>query len=297
MYKYNLSKRLTKVENLIEPAAFLVDIGCDHGFLAIDLIKSGKVKKALCTDIKEGPLMRAKEHIEEYGLDEQIKTLLSDGLLTLVDNKSKFTPEEMNFDTACICGMGGLMGIKIIFEADEFFRKMDCFYLQLQSDLDLVRLFLGFFGYKILFEDMVYEEGKYYTVLKVKNIASFENSVKIKENFVKKYKDVVVNDKNFKEAGLFEGNDEITDSFFENGFEKVPMILKNIYDNLPAKDCVKYKYPYYDGMDDEIYESFLRFMINKYLKIKNYLPYNSDRSEAINKELEIMNLAYERYVK
>ena len=59
MNRYNLSKRLLKVATLVEPAAFLADIGCDHGFLAISLVKSGKVKKAFCSDINEGPLKRA----------------------------------------------------------------------------------------------------------------------------------------------------------------------------------------------------------------------------------------------
>ena len=124
------------------------------------MLSSGKVKKALCTDINDGPLKRAKEHIKEYGLEDKISTLLSDGLLSIVNDKDLFGSGKYNFDSACICGMGGLMGIKIIFEADEYFRKMNVFYIQLQSDLELVRLFLDKFGYEILFEDLVFEEGK-----------------------------------------------------------------------------------------------------------------------------------------
>ena len=152
MNRYNLSKRLEKVANLVEPAAFLVDIGCDHGFMAIDLVKSGKVKKALCTDINEGPLKRAKDHIKEYGLEKEIDTCLSDGLISLKEDFDKY-----NFDSCTICGMGGLMGVKIIFEADEFFRRMNCFYLQLQSDIELVRIFLEKSGYEIFFEYMEFE--------------------------------------------------------------------------------------------------------------------------------------------
>ncbi|MBO4776404.1 MAG: SAM-dependent methyltransferase [Lachnospiraceae bacterium] len=256
MNRYNLSKRLDKVANLAEPAAFLVDIGCDHGFLAIDLVRSGKIKKALCTDINEGPLKRAKEHIKEYCLEESIDTCLSDGLLAIKDQADKY-----EFDTATICGMGGMMGVKIIFEADVFFRRMKCFYLQLQSDIELVRIFLEKSGYEILFEDMVLEDSKYYTVMKVRN----------KDDSGRRY-------------------------FEDTDYDSLPYRLKEIYDSLDMTECLKYKYPYYDGMDKEIYESFLVFLINKYGKIRSYLPDDSDRIPVIKKELEVMNMAYKDYL-
>ena len=257
MNRYNLSKRLEKVANLVEPAAFLVDIGCDHGFMAIDLVKSGKVKKALCTDINEGPLKRAEEHIKEYGLEKEIDTCLSDGLISL---KKDF--EKYYFDSCTICGMGGLMGVKIIFEADEFFRRMNCFYLQLQSDLELVRIFLEKSGYEILFEDMVFEDSKYYTVMKVKNM------------------------------GINNASDS---GFYGVSFDDLPYKLKGIYDSLNVNESVKYKYPYYEGMDRNIYEQFLLFMIDKYAKIDSFLPKDSDRIPIINKERKIMELALGMY--
>ena len=257
MNRYNLSKRLEKVANLVEPAAFLVDIGCDHGFMAIDLVKSGKVKKKLCTDINEGPLKRAKDHIKEYGLEKEIDTCLSDGLISLKEDFDKY-----NFDSCTICGMGGLMGVKIIFEADEFFRRMNCFYLQLQSDIELVRIFLEKSGYEILFEDMVFEDSKYYTVMKVKN----------------------------------KGNRDISSSMFcDVSFDNLPYELKRIVESLNENDSVKYKYPYYEGMDKETYEKFLLFMIDKYTKIDSFLPKDSDRIPVINKERKIMELALDLY--
>ncbi|MBO4346660.1 MAG: SAM-dependent methyltransferase [Lachnospiraceae bacterium] len=259
MNRYNLSKRLSKVVNLVEPAAFLVDIGCDHGFVSIDLVSSGKVKRALCTDINEGPLERAKTHIKEYGLEDKISTLLSDGLLSIVNNTDSLDPPDYDFDSACICGMGGLMGIKIIFEADMLFRKMNIFYLQLQSDLELVRLFLDKFGYEILFEDLVFEDGKYYTAMKVRSCREPDINT--------------------------------------DGFDVIPSKLKDAYDCLSVEECVDLKYPHYDGMDEEVYKAFLDFMINKYETIQNYLPDNSDRTEAIEKELAIMHAAYDKYVK
>ncbi len=281
MNRYNLSKRLSKVVNLVEPAAFLVDIGCDHGFVSIDLVSSGKVKRALCTDINEGPLERAKTHIKEYGLEDKISTLLSDGLLSIVNNTDSLDPPDYDFASACICGLGGLMGIKIIFEADMLFRKMNIFYLQLQSDLELVRLFLDKFGYEILFEDLVFEDGKYYTAMKVKS----------RYDFPKTEIETELNKLNGEDSASGEGSLE------NNGFDPVPAKLKALYDCLSVKECIDLKYPHYDGMDEEVYKAFLDFMINKYETIQNYLPDNSDRTEAIEKELAIMHAAYDKYVK
>ncbi|MBO4702141.1 MAG: SAM-dependent methyltransferase [Lachnospiraceae bacterium] len=253
MNRYNLSKRLLKVASQVEPAAFLADIGCDHGFLAISLVKSGKIKKAFCSDINEGPLKRASEHIKEFCLEDKISTCLSDGLLSI---KDKY--DDYPFDTAVICGMGGLMGVKIIHEADEFFRRMNVFYIQIQSDIELVRIYLKRSGYQILFEDMVLEDGKYYTVMKVKNVSGEGDITKI-------------------------------------SFDEVPAILKESYEKTDVKDCLDLKYPFYEGMDKKTYESFLLFLINKYETIKSYLPDDSDRLPVINKELEIMNEAYNRF--
>lgn len=281
MNRYNLSKRLKKVDTMVEPAAFLADIGCDHGFLSIDLVKSGKVKKAFCTDINEGPLKRAEEHIKEYGLAGKIDTCLSDGLLSL---KNKF--DDYPFDSAVICGMGGIMGIKIIHEAVEFFRRMNVFYLQLQSDIELVRLYLKKNGFKIVYEDMVLEDGKYYTVMKVINAFQESNP---KDNEEGTEKEIKNNIKDNNGSGTYK-------CLFDGvGFDTLPLILKEQYDKTDIHECVDLKYPYYEGMDDEIYESFLLFLINKYETIMSYLPDNSDRLPVINKELKIMNLAYERY--
>ena len=254
MKGYILSKRLTKVAKLVEPAAFLVDIGCDHGFLSIELVSNNTVKKALCTDINEGPLSRADEHIKEYGLQDKISTLLSDGLIAIKEKEDAYP-----FDAACICGMGGLMGIKIMHEAAGYFKKMSKIYLQLQSDIELVRIYLEAAGYEIEFEDMVFEDGKYYTVIKTHYKSGCEGS-----------------------------------SICEMDFDNVPQYLKEKYDSLSVEESLKYKYNHYMGMDEKVYKEFLEFMIDKYKTIRSFLPDDSERVPVIEKELKIMKLAYKK---
>ena len=105
-----LSKRLQTVAHQVECGGVAADIGCDHGFTSIYLIEQGLAKHVIAMDINEGPLERAKEHIREYGMEEDIETRLSDGT-------AKLTPGEA--DTLLISGMGGALICKILSDSPE----------------------------------------------------------------------------------------------------------------------------------------------------------------------------------
>ena len=102
-----LSKRLQAVAAMVTEGNKLVDVGTDHGFLPIYLVKTKKIPKALAMDVNPGPLSRAREHIREYGLDTYIETRLSDGL-------KKLEPGEGQ--TLVLAGMGGGLMLRILKE-------------------------------------------------------------------------------------------------------------------------------------------------------------------------------------
>lgn len=154
-----LSKRLTAIAEFVKKDSVVADIGCDHGFVSIYLIQSGIAKKVIAGDINEGPLLRAKEHVEEYGLSDCIELRLSDGM-------QAFSKED-GVDLAVIAGMGGRMMIHILSQAMERDLFVKELVLQPQSEWQELRAFLRKAGYQILDETMVLEEGKYYPVLKL----------------------------------------------------------------------------------------------------------------------------------
>ena len=151
-----LSKRLNAVAELLvhgidqleleQPV--LADIGTDHAYLPVYLVQKKVVKKAYAADVRKGPLLHAKEHIEQYGLGEYIQTRLSDG-------GGSFVPGES--EVAVIAGMGGGLMQKILSGSPEFFEKNSCVVLQPQSEIEQFRRFLT--------EGL--EEGKYYPMMSV----------------------------------------------------------------------------------------------------------------------------------
>ncbi len=83
-----LSDRMRAVAALVSPCESMADIGCDHGYVAMELIRSRTCAHVIAMDINRGPLERAKENIRDYGMQEYIETRLSDGAAALLPNQA-----------------------------------------------------------------------------------------------------------------------------------------------------------------------------------------------------------------
>lgn len=153
-----LSKRLYAVASLVTEGASVADIGTDHGYIPIYLVEQQIASKVIAMDINRGPLERARMHIIGHGLKGRIETRLSDGLQAIV-------PGEV--DTIIAAGMGGGLVIKILEEGRKVVEQLDTCILQPQSEIRKVREYLVNHHMKILKEDMVEEDGKFYPMMKV----------------------------------------------------------------------------------------------------------------------------------
>lgn len=149
----NLSKRLKMNVSLVPEGTRTADIGCDHGYASIWLVRHGISGRVIALDINKGPLERAKEHIREAGLEKQIECRLSNGT-------EKLIPGEV--DTLMIAGMGGPLMIRILEEGSRVLEKVDTLVLQPQSEIGEVRRFLFRQGFQITEEKACVEDGKYY---------------------------------------------------------------------------------------------------------------------------------------
>lgn len=158
MKQVELSARMQALTDMVSKHSVVCDVGCDHGFVSIYLVQQGIAPKVYAMDVGKGPLERAKEHIKEYELEAYIETRLSDGLNALQVGEA---------DCMVCAGMGGKLMMRILKEGEEKTRAMKELILQPQSEIASFRAFLRKEGYKVVRENMIYEDGKYYPMMKV----------------------------------------------------------------------------------------------------------------------------------
>jgi tRNA (adenine22-N1)-methyltransferase len=143
---------------MVKKGSRVVDVGCDHGFVPIYLVENGICSHVLAMDVRSGPLAGAEEHIKEHGLEDYIETRLSDGLEMYQKGEA---------DTMICAGMGGRLMLKILSDAGDKLRDFQEMILQPQSELYEFRMSIRNMGLWIKDENMVYEGGKYYFLMKV----------------------------------------------------------------------------------------------------------------------------------
>lgn len=106
MEKIELSKRLLKVAELVKPNEVVLDIGSDHAYLPIYLVKEHVVPAAIAGEVAQLPYENAIEQVTIHGLTDKIAIRLGNGFDVLA------VGEEVG--TAMICGMGGALIADII---------------------------------------------------------------------------------------------------------------------------------------------------------------------------------------
>ena len=152
-----ISKRLKYIAQLVSPGNVVADIGTDHGFLPVFLLRQGVVTRSIAVDSSAGSIEKVKEISKRYGLEECLDIRQCDGL-------SGITPGEVH--SIVIAGMGGILmtrilrdGINVVLDAKELI-------LSPHRDADLVRQFIKENGFEITVDTVIEDKGKNYTVIK-----------------------------------------------------------------------------------------------------------------------------------
>lgn len=152
-----ISKRLQTIAQSVQVGTnTVVDVGTDHGYIPIYLIKNNIANKCIACDINPMPLDNAKNNINHYNMCGQIQTRLGGGLSQIKKGEA---------DTIIIAGMGGMLIIDILKENPNLVKEVGLLILQPQLDIVEVRKYIHSIDFTIIDEQMVYEDGKYYTVI------------------------------------------------------------------------------------------------------------------------------------
>lgn len=152
-----ISKRLKTASNYIDPTLNFADIGCDHGYLAIEAINKG-VKFVQLIDNKEGPLKVSQKNLKEFESKAKVLYTLSDGLTNL----------DKNIDFVAICGMGGDLISSIINDNLDTAKKLKYLILEANSKVDSLRQYLNDHQFEIIAESFVSDKGKNYEIIVTK---------------------------------------------------------------------------------------------------------------------------------
>ena len=152
-----LSKRLRACADFVNPGDRVADIGCDHGYLSIYLLSNSIAKSAIAADINKMPLESAKRNATKYGVAENIRFYLSDGLKAV----------DKDFDVMICAGMGADTMISILCAAPWLRSAQYRLILQCQSRTPALRKFLSDEGWNITRESVLRDGRFLYTVMEV----------------------------------------------------------------------------------------------------------------------------------
>lgn len=155
--KLPLSSRLLACCAFVRPGDVVADIGCDHGYLGIHLLKQGIAKAVIAADVNEQPLQSAVRNAMRYGVKNKMSFYLSDGVRNI----------PRDFSVMVCAGMGADTMIQILEAApwlrDERYRLI----LQCQSRRPELRRWLYDHGFRICRETLA-QDGKFiYPIMEI----------------------------------------------------------------------------------------------------------------------------------
>ena len=148
--KIPLSNRLLTCCGYINPGDRVADVGCDHGYLGIYLLKNGIAGSVIASDVREMPLQSAIRNAEKFGVTEQMSFFLSDGVRGI----------PRDFDCLVCAGMGGDTMMSTLDAAPWLKDPRYRLILQCQSKRPELRRYLYRQGYAIRRETLA-KDGKF----------------------------------------------------------------------------------------------------------------------------------------
>lgn len=151
-----LDSRLSAVADLVRSGTRFADVGTDHAYLPVSLLRKGKIEYAVCSDLRKGPLKNAEETVNKYGVADKVDLRLSDGL-------DAYRQGEVN--EIAIAGMGGLL-ISEFIERTEWLKTLDIhLILQPMTHAEDLRKTLYKNGFYIDKEVAVKDSDKLYIII------------------------------------------------------------------------------------------------------------------------------------
>ena len=157
MNEHTLSKRLERVAANVPAGARLADIGSDHGYLPVALMRRGLITSAVAGEVATTPFHAAQRSVRDNGLEQQITVRLADGLAAM-------KPDD-GITAISVCGMGGETIRNILDSGKMHLTGQERLILQPNGGEQPLRQWLMDNGYCILVEELLRENRFYYEII------------------------------------------------------------------------------------------------------------------------------------
>ncbi|MEA4965656.1 MAG: class I SAM-dependent methyltransferase [Oscillospiraceae bacterium] len=157
--KIPISKRLLACAACVCPGARVADVGTDHGYLGVFLLRQGIASSVTASDLREKPLRTARENAARFGVEARMRLICCDGLSAI---------DPASVDTVVCAGMGADCICEILRMAPWLRDSTYRLILQPQSSGQDLRRWLTESGFSILQETLAEDGGFLYTVLEAR---------------------------------------------------------------------------------------------------------------------------------
>jgi len=143
---------------MVPQGARVADIGSDHAYVPVELIRSGRAQKVIASDVHAGPVENARSVVAAAHLEDLIEVRLGSGF-------DVYKLGEV--DTAVLAGMGGFLIRDLIQEGLLLVQSLKCLVLQPMVAIRELRVWLLQHGFEILEERVAQEGQKFYEIFSV----------------------------------------------------------------------------------------------------------------------------------
>jgi len=164
-----ITPRLLAIANMIFDGEIVADIGTDHAYLPIYLVKAGKATKIYATDIAKEPLSIAKTNLMNFNVIDDVELILADGIKWIKQKNIKIS-------SCIIAGMGSSSILNILKNDNE---NIDCYVICSTTDLLLIRKWIKQNKYFIETETLVIDNEIIYEIIKINKFAGYKIKTKL----------------------------------------------------------------------------------------------------------------------
>ncbi len=169
--------RMAAICAMVREGAVVCDVGTDHAIIPAELLKSGRCRRAVITDISAASLEKGIKNIQKQGLSERTSAFLADG--TVGVNLDDVTD-------VIIAGMGGELITGIISRDERLKTRGMRLVLQPMSRAHLLRAYLSENGFSVLREVKAVSGRRVYAVINAEYTGKAEKTG-IREMYLGKY--------------------------------------------------------------------------------------------------------------